>query len=259
MVRAMCVVCVTAFCPTSWVLGVLLRRSGVGHSYGRPPSTATWFKLLHQSLRSARDVGAPVGWGSLRITVVQWVHKIQKMADHRTFDAGCSLPIAVTGWLDEFIQLQAQAQAQASTSDSDPPAPGAMYLLKRYLSTTGLGVAIDLVDLALSMTFCAAYVAETYTTQMTDDHIRLNIVCTVAFIAYFVLCVAISPSRVHFLVSLSSILDIVSVLPIIPLLLADGERTFLVQILRLGVVARISHLEALDRMTKTEIDRQVFM
>jgi hypothetical protein len=134
-----------------------------------------------------------------------------------------------------------------------------MYRLKLYLSTTRLGVSIDLTDLTLSMLYCAAYIAETYEAELTTPHIFVNVVCTVGFVLYFLLCLFLAPSRLHFLLSVPVLLDVLSVLPVVPLLLTDGQRTFTVQVMRIGVIARISHLEALDRLAKTDIGRQVFM
>jgi hypothetical protein len=142
--------------------------------------------------------------------------------------------------------------------DDSSSAKAFTYRLKLYLSTTRLGLTIDLADLALSLAYCAAYVVETAQTQLSDAHIIFNVVCAFAFTAYFMLCVLLAQARRAFLLSTSSLLDVASVLAVVPLLAVWGNRTFAVQLLRLGAVARISHLEALDRLAKTDIDRQVF-
>ena len=132
------------------------------------------------------------------------------------------------------------------------------YRLKLYLSRTKLGVVIDMLDLALSLAFCAAYIAETYYTQLPQAVVIFNAICTASFLLYFALGVVLAQERKHFLLSINSALDLLTLLPFLALVVGSGYRTFTVQLLRLGVVARISHVESLDRLTRTDINRQVF-
>jgi hypothetical protein len=131
--------------------------------------------------------------------------------------------------------------------------------LRRFLATSAVGLCIDLTDVALSLTYCVAYIVETFSGKTTPPNlVSFNVACTAAFFAYFALCLFLSRDRLLYLRSIHTLLDVASMVALVPLLYAGGRRTFQMKAARLLAVTRVSHLEAFQRLAKTDVDRQVF-
>ncbi len=128
--------------------------------------------------------------------------------------------------------------------------------LQWFLASSWIGRAVEILDLILSFLFCCFYVAGTY--DPAQPALRLlTLACLGFFSLEFLLAIAIAPHALSFLLSTSSILDLIGFLPVIPLVntsISHEARSFLM----FPCVLRIFHLERLSRTVQSDINKQLF-
>lgn len=128
--------------------------------------------------------------------------------------------------------------------------------LQLFLATSIGGNTIEAANIFLSLIYCGLFVLGSL--EAGDRAMGLIIadsVCVAYFAGYYVLHFLAAKKRLHFMFRIKSIVDLLSMIPIVIVWLPGN--VLYVRILRLFTVARIANVYNVQRFIFSEIQRQL--
>ena len=112
--------------------------------------------------------------------------------------------------------------------------------LQLFLNTTAIGKYVSYADIFVSTAALGLYVAETNTAGRPNGLVIAEVAIVSFFAALFLLHIFLSTHRLKFLLSLQSLLDVLSIIPITTISITS-EPAFGIKCVRLLRLTRMSH------------------